>query len=193
MKRLARFLIMTGLLALGLMAGPAMANKAGSLGKITVGTDVSEWNIGTGQSNGEFVVSKLQGIELGLRAQERFESPITVTGDQGNRVGVYEADTGGREENNATWNYDFHVDLSNAKGNAQGSNLDGYRLFLEQNFTERVFSGVPASIPLNSPSLAGCVLLIHSHRHSVSSRGTRDSGTTTSTQTQRESTTCGWY
>ena len=88
MKRLVIFLFITGLLALGMMAAPAMANKAGSLGKITVGTDVSEWNIGTGQLNGEFVVSELQGIELGLRAQERFIGPITVTGDQGNRVGV---------------------------------------------------------------------------------------------------------
>ena len=70
MKKLVIFLITTGLLALGMMAGPAMANKAGSLGKITVGTAVYEWFIGSGQLNGEFVVSELQGIELGLRAQE---------------------------------------------------------------------------------------------------------------------------
>ena len=155
MMRLVIFLIMTGLLALGTMAAPALANKAGSLGNITVGTDVSEWDIGSGQLNGEFVVSELQGIELGLRAQERFIGPIAVTGDQGNRVGVYEAATGDTGGNNGTWNYDFHVDLSNAKGNAQGRTLDDYRLVLEQDFTEESLFGVLGFDPVELPLVVG--------------------------------------
>ena len=137
MKKQLIFLIIIGLLAMGIMAGTALANKAGSLGKITVGTDVSEWNIGTGQLNGEFVVSEIQGIELGLRIQERFVGPITVICDCGDRVGVYEASTGESSANRATWNYDWHVDLSNAKGNARGRTLHDYRLFLEQDYTEQ--------------------------------------------------------
>lgn len=143
MKKQLIFLIIIGLLAMGIMAGTALANKAGSLGKISVGTDVSEWEIGSGQINGEFVVSEIQGIELGLRIQERFEGPITVIGDRGNRVGVYEASTGESSANRATWNYDFHVDLSNAKGNARGRTLDEYRLVLEQDYTEQSLFRIP--------------------------------------------------
>jgi hypothetical protein len=61
-------LLSTLLLALVITGAAAMANgnAAGSLGKITVGTDVSEWDVGSGQQNGQFVVSEVQGIELGL-------------------------------------------------------------------------------------------------------------------------------
>lgn len=158
MKTLFILLFMMVLLVLGLIGGPAMANdhtsrgEAGSLGKITVGTDVSEWNVGSGQENGEFAVSELQGIELGLRAQERFVGPLEVTGDQGNRVGVYEASTGSTGgDNNGTWNYDWHVDLSDAKGNAKGKTLDDYRLVLEQDFTEQSLFGVLGSDPVELP------------------------------------------
>lgn len=152
MKKPGMFLIVTGLLALTIMAGLAMANEPGSLGKITVGTDVSAWDIGTFQLNGEFVVSELQGIELGLRAQKRFVGPIAVTGDLGNRVGVYEADTGLTDgDNNGTWNYDFHVDLLKAKGKAKGRTLDDYRLVLEQDFTEQSLFGVLGFDPIELP------------------------------------------
>lgn len=50
-----------------------IGSDAGSLGKITLDTDVSSWDIGTGQSNGEFITAENQGVQLGLRAQKRFE------------------------------------------------------------------------------------------------------------------------
>ncbi|MCH8162557.1 MAG: hypothetical protein IIA99_00455, partial [Proteobacteria bacterium] len=44
---------------------PTSGSSAGSLGKVTVDTDVSSWEVGTGQFNGEFVVAERKGIEIG--------------------------------------------------------------------------------------------------------------------------------
>ena len=150
MKLLTIAITFAILISLAITAA-VVADEAASVGKITVGTDVSEWDVGSGQENGEFVVSKLQGIELGLRAQERFTGPIAVTGDRGNRVGVYEAATGNTGGNNATWNYDWHVDLSNATGNATGKTLDDYTLVLEQDYTEESLFGLLGFDPVQLP------------------------------------------
>lgn len=145
------------LIAIGFNSGivnaqyPTSGSSAKSLGKVTLGTDVSEWNVGSGQFNGEFVVAEQQGIELGLRIQERFVGPLEVTGDNGNRVGVYHAVTGDTGGNNATWNYDWHVDLSDARGNAKGKVLSDYRLFLEQDFSEEDLFGTLGSDPVELP------------------------------------------
>jgi hypothetical protein len=55
-------LLSTLLITLGVIGGLVIANQhssvsaAGSLGKVTVDTNVSQWNVGSGQKNGEFVV-----------------------------------------------------------------------------------------------------------------------------------------
>jgi len=131
---------------------PTSGSSAGSLGKVTVGTDVSEWNVGNGQFNGEFTVTERQGIELGMRIQKRFVGPVEVTPDNGYRTGIYEVKTGDTGGNNATWNYDWHIDLSNARGNAKGKTLSDYRLVLEQDFTNEslfeTFGAHPVELPL---------------------------------------------
>lgn len=136
------------------------SNNADSIGKVNVDANVSQWEIGSGQFNGEFVIAQGQGIELGLRAQERFEGLLQVTGDKGNRVGVYEAASGSTGGNNATWNYDFHVDLSQAKGNAKGKDLSDYKLVLEQDYTGQSLFGQlgfdPVELPLNAEPLGVC-------------------------------------
>lgn len=154
------FLVMVMVAALSLsMVGLALAgqptegNEANSLGKTTLDTEVSSWDVGSGQPNGEFVVAELQGVEIGLRAQERFVGPLDIAGTNGDRVGVYDAPIGVSEEssgtgNNARWNYDFHVDLSGATGNREGTTLDDYRLTLEQDFTEQSLFGVLGSDPV---------------------------------------------
>lgn len=138
---------------------PAGAST-GSLGKVTIGTNVSSWNLGSGQFNGHFVTAETQGVVIGLRAQERFVGPLQVTGDRGNRVGVYEAATGISDHlGRATWNYDFHVDLSNATGNARGKVLADYRLVLEQDYTAQNLFGAlgsdPVELPLDAQSAGG--------------------------------------
>jgi hypothetical protein len=151
-------IVFSSILALLMMWGVAIAgyptfgSGAGSLGKVTVDTDVSEWDVGSGQFNGEFVVAERNGIELGLRAQDRFVGPIDVIADRGNRVGVYEALTGLTSgDNNGTWNYDFHVDLRNATGMFAGKTLDDYMLFLEQDFSEQSLFGALGSDPVMLP------------------------------------------
>lgn len=93
---------------------------------ITVGGEVSNWESGTyfdppnglfgiggsGQLNGEFTIAERDGVQIALRAQERFVGPLPASGK---KIGRYEAEAGfsspGPSNNNATWNYDIHVDL----------------------------------------------------------------------------------
>jgi hypothetical protein len=160
-------LIAAGLLALvifslGFILQLSASNNAGSIGKVTLDANVSQWNVGSGQFNGEFVIAEGQGVELGLRAQKRGEGLLEVSGTNGNRVGVYQATTGvSSGTNNATWNYDFHVDLSKATGNAKGKDLNDYELVLEQNYTTQNLFGVlgsdPVQLPLNAEPVGVCV------------------------------------
>lgn len=139
-----------------------LGSEAGSLGNVTLDTDVSEWNVGSGQPNGQFITAEGQGVEIGLRAQERFEGLLGVTGDRGGRVAVYEAPAGPSPrspgDNNGTWNYDFHVDLSDARGRHAGKTLSDYRLVLEQDFTEQSLFESLGSDPVELPMVEGvCV------------------------------------
>jgi hypothetical protein len=132
-----------------------VGTSAGSVGKVTLDTEVSQWDVGSGQFNGEFITAEGQGVVIGLRAQERFEGLLGVTGAQGNRVAVYEALTGiSSGDNNGTWNYDFHVDLSGARGNARNRTLEDYRLVLEQDFTAQSLFGLLGSDPVLLPMAA---------------------------------------
>lgn len=132
-----------------------VGSEAGSLGEVTVDTEVSSWDVGTGNPNGEFITAEGQGVELGLRAMQRFVGLLGVTGDRGDRVAVYEAPVGpslrSPGDNNGTWNYDFHVDLSDAKGRHAGKTLSDYRLVLEQDFTEQSLFGSLGSDPVELP------------------------------------------
>lgn len=139
-----------------------VGTEAGSLGEVTLDTDVSEWNVGSGQPNGQFITAEGQGVQIGLRAQERFEGLLGVTGDRGDRVAVYEAPAGPSPrspgDNNGTWNYDFHVDLSDARGRHAGKTLSDYRLVLEQDFTGQSLFGSLGSDPVELPMVEGvCV------------------------------------
>lgn len=136
--------------------------EAGSLGEVTLDTDVSEWNVGSGQPNGQFITAEGQGVEIGLRAQERFGGLLGVTGDRGDRVAVYEAPAAPSPrspgDNNGTRNYDFHVDLSDARGRHAGKTLSDYRLVLEQDFTGQSLFGSLGSDPVELPMVEGvCV------------------------------------
>lgn len=136
-----------------------IGSEAGSLGKVTLDTDVSAWEIGTGNPNGEFITAEGQGVVIGLRALERFVGLLGVTGDQGDRVAVYEAPAGPSPrspgDNNGTWNYDFHVDLTNAEGRHAGRSLSDYRLVLEQDFTGQSLFGAFGSDPVELPMVEG--------------------------------------
>lgn len=59
---------------------------------------------GSGNPNGNFTVDNASGIELGLRAKERFG---TFTGSQGN--GTYNMPTGFSSSTRAYWNFDWSI------------------------------------------------------------------------------------
>lgn len=142
MKR--RISVAVGVVAVvaALSASPAAAGKGDkSVGKTTIDTAVDAGiNYGTGIDNGEWVTAEIKGIEIGLRATDRTDGLLDVTRAKGNRVGVYEASTGldADETDRAEWNYEFHVDLSRAVGNAAGTTLADYSLELEQDFVPGV-------------------------------------------------------
>ena len=115
-------------------------------GKVSVGVDASVWDSGvlldlsagifpirgSGQINGEFTTAERYGIEIGLRAQERFLGTLPAAPNGNGKIGIYEASTGSSDDlGRATWNYDWHVDLRNAQGVAAGMTLADYDLTLE--------------------------------------------------------------
>jgi hypothetical protein len=132
--------------------------------KSRFGVDVTEWSSatvanppviipigGSGQVNGHFVTGERNGIEIGLRASRRFlqnVAPLPVSREKSTEVGVYLADTGTSDgSGRATWNYDIHVDLRNAKGVAQGSALGDYDLTLDTDIGTTIF-GLPVPLDL---------------------------------------------
>lgn len=122
-------------------------------GKVAVGVDASTWTSdlaqdpnkgffpigGSGQLNGEFSTAERYGIQIGLRAQERFVGPLEATPSQNGKIGIYQAETGFSTGTRATWNYDWHVDLRNAEGVAAGTTLDDYDLTLETDMFSSLF------------------------------------------------------
>lgn len=159
------------LVAAGFFVGQAYAqgpagNKRGELprsgpGLVEIGIDASTWSSneptgdglipigGSGQVNGEFTIARRLGIEIGLRAQERFVGPIMAVPNHNNQVGIYQAETGFSDaQGRATWNYDWHVDLRNAYGVARGRSLGDYVLTLEADIADSTLFGFPLPLDL---------------------------------------------
>lgn len=126
-----------------ILAGSAVQAQPGT---ITTG-DASVWDSdlapapgiipigGSGQINGEFTIAERDGIQIALRAQDRFVGPLPVT--LRGKKGRYEAaagTTGSAADNLGTWNYDWHVDLRGT-----GTTLGDYRLTLTESFSPTVF------------------------------------------------------
>jgi hypothetical protein len=122
-------------------------------GNVAVGVDASTWTSdlaqdpnqgffpigGSGQLNGEFSTAERYGIQIGLRAQERFGGLLGATPSLNGKIGTYQAETGFSTGTRATWNYDWHVDLRNARGVAAGTTLADYDLTLETDMFSSLF------------------------------------------------------
>lgn len=163
MRRALFIFAMVAALAMSTMAAASAqgqsvnGNAANSLGKTTLDTTVG-WDVGDGQLDGEFITAEVQGIEIGLRAQERFQGiGLLAGGTNGNRVAVYEAATGDTGGNNATWNYDWHVDVSGGTGSAEGRTLDDYTLTLERDFSnQNIFGLGVGTLELSAGGYGAC-------------------------------------
>jgi hypothetical protein len=129
-------------------------------GHVLIGIDASEWDSGTplnpgagiipiggaGQVNGEFTVAERNGVQIGLRAQQRFVGPLMAVPNTNNKIGLYEA-AAGFQSGAATWNYDWHIDLRNAFGVAAGTTLGDYTLELETDIATETLFGL--TLPLD--------------------------------------------
>jgi hypothetical protein len=160
------------------MGSTVVAMPASGPGSVSIGVDASIWDStippspgiipieGSGQINGEFTTAERLGIEIGLRAQQRFEGTIEATPNQNGKVGIYEAETGTSDAlGRATWNYDWHVDLRNAQGVAAGTALDDYELTLETDIGSTLFGfTVPLDLTFGG-SIPGDTVLYQSSQN----------------------------
>ena len=165
MNRLYASLSAAALAAL-IVAAPAAAQEQSRFG-----VDASEWDSattvvagviipvgGSGQLNGQFVTGERYGVQVGIRAQERFAGP-TLPVTRAKQVGVYQAATGVSDlRGRATWNYDLHIDLRNAQGVAAGKTLGDYTLVLDSDISPAFF-GCAFPCDLTAAFLPSTVLL----------------------------------
>ena len=145
MNKFLATLSAAGLLTL-VVAAPSAAQEQSRFGVLA-----SEWDSATvavpfvivpigggGQVNGAFVTGERYGVQVGIRAQERFVGP-TLPVTRSKQTGVYQASTGFSTGVNATWNYDLHIDLRNAQGVAAGKTLGDYTLVLDSDISTSFF------------------------------------------------------
>ena len=101
---------------------------------ITVNTPVSSWNVGAGQTNDAFTLLEFEGVQVAIRAQQRFQTSIfpvpTEDADaNGDIVGLYQVETGSSNPVGSSpgswWNFDFHFDVSGATDPTKQT-LDSY-------------------------------------------------------------------
>lgn len=105
------------LLALAALAAGSLSAHAALVVDANVTNNVI---MGTGINNGGFTVNRASGIEVGLRARERYDlatdSPTNVTGSNGN--GTYSQNAGEPAgfgaSNRARWNFDWSVNTGTA-------------------------------------------------------------------------------
>ena len=87
---------------------------------ITVNTPVSVWEYTkSGQINDHFTLLESEGVQVGIRVQERgVPNPLTPTDTNNDSIGEYRVETGsatdGSDPTLSWWNFDWHVDVSNA-------------------------------------------------------------------------------
>lgn len=160
-----------GVGAKGAITSALAHEPASGPGQVLVGVFASTWTSGSptgpglipigggGQINGEFTIAQRNGIQIGLRAQQRFVGPLMAVPNTTNLIGIlgtYEATTGfsgnsfpgdATDKERATWNYDWHVDLRDAFGVARGKTLGDYDLTLETDIAATTLFGF--ALPLD--------------------------------------------
>jgi hypothetical protein len=152
-------------IALVAVAVPAAAQEQSRFGVLA-----TEWDSGTvavpgvvapiggaGQVNGEFVTGERYGVQIGIRAQDRFVGTLPVT--RSKHTGIYSAAAGYSTAPQATWNYDLHVDLRYAQGVAAGKTLGDYTLVLDSDISPAYFGCAFPCELTTFPGTSGLVLL----------------------------------
>ena len=94
---------------------------------ISVGVPVGDgsnaaWTVGSGVNNGEFTLLKFAGVEVGIRAMQRYVGLLTPTDTNNDSIGEYRVETGSSDDAapstappGSWWSFEWHVDVSNAE------------------------------------------------------------------------------
>ena len=93
---------------------------------ISVGVPVGDgsnaaWTVGSGVNNGEFTLLKFAGVEVGIRAMQRYVGLLTPTDTNNDSIGEYRVETGSSDDAapstappGSWWSFEWHVDVRNA-------------------------------------------------------------------------------
>lgn len=108
------------LLKLALFTGAAISSLGAQAALVYDANVTNNVIMGTGITNGGFTVGTGSGIEIGLRARERYDlvnnAPSNVTGSNGN--GTYNQNAGKppgfASSNRARWNFDWSINTGSA-------------------------------------------------------------------------------
>ena len=137
-------------------------------GNVKVGVDATVWDStmpntgvevpigGSGQVNGEFTVAERNGIQVGLRAQNRFVGVYDAVPNNNGKVGIYQVPAGESAPNKTKWNFDWSVDLRDATGVYSNKTLKDYTLTLTSNLWNNVdvdINGIPTKPVLPTTEL----------------------------------------
>ena len=95
---------------------------------ISVGVPVGDgsnaaWTVGSGVNNGEFTLLKFAGVEVGIRAMQRYVGLLTPTDTNNDSIGEYRVETGPSDliktpstaPPGSWWSFEWHVDVSAAE------------------------------------------------------------------------------
>ena len=105
---------------------------------ITAGASVGDgsndaWTVGEGVDNGEFTLLKFAGVEVGIRAMQRYVGLLTPTDTNNDSIGEYRVETGPSDlirtpstaPPGSWWSFESHVHVSAAE-DATKQTVGGY-------------------------------------------------------------------
>jgi len=145
--------IITTLSAVALLLGVHSGVRADLAFSQSVTSDII---FGSGNLNGNFTVDRNDaiGLELGLRARERYDSsglpapagngvPSSLTGDQGDSRYILDPANGNQPANRSYFNFDWSVNTDfNGNGTGQSADDFTYKLFIDYDPSAAVGSVV---------------------------------------------------
>lgn len=116
--------------------------------------------MGSGISNGGFSVDTANGVEIGLRARERYPSPTGVTNNvAGTNVYNHAAGNFGPGGARASWNFDWSINTGTA-------NVDAFTYMIGIDYDAGLGTNFRTFDPINSvnpnPAAGGLALWDHS-------------------------------
>lgn len=150
-------------LALALLAATSFSANATIAYDANVTSNVI---MGNGIGNGGFTVDTNRGIELGLRARERYPTPNNDTNSNG--AGTYNHATGGFGNGGtlAAWNFDWSINTNPTGTQTNPANVNAFTYRLGMDYDAGLGTNFQVFDPINdvnpNPNAGGLALWDHS-------------------------------